>query len=133
MKLSKKVLPKVIIIFSATSILLLVAFFLLKPLHNLQNPTTDSNQNYLDFKKSLQLSKLSDQVSQIEYRPFFNEIEFILNDQQGSTTVILNSQKNIYKQVTALQKTLIIAKMENKHLSFIDLSLKHPYATLKNN
>lgn len=133
MKLSKKVLPKVIIIFSATSILLLVAFFLLKPLHNLQNPTTDSNQNYLDFKKSLQLSKLSDQVSQIEYRPFFNEIEFVLNDQQGSTTVILNSQKNIYKQVAALQKTLIIAKMENKHLSFIDLSLKHPYATLKNN
>jgi len=133
MKLSKKILPKVTIIFSAAAILLPAAFFLLKPLHNLQNPTTDSNQNYLDFKKSLQLSKLSDQVSQIEYRPFFNEIEFVLNDQQGSTTVILNSQKNIYKQVAALQKTLIIAKMENKHLSFIDLSLKHPYATLKNN
>jgi len=133
MKLSKKTLSKIVIIFSTTLLLSLGAIFFLKPLNKLENPTTNSNQNYLDFKKALQLSKLNDQVSQIEYRPFFDEIEFTLNDTQSNTTVVLSSQKNIYKQVTALQKTLIIAKMENKHLSFIDLSLKHPYATLKNN
>ena len=134
MKLSHKLLT-IVPIFLSFLLITLASYLYISQnsLKNPQNSQLSDNQAYLDFKQAINISQLNNQISQIEYRPYLEEIQFILQESDYPTTVIISTQKNIFQQVAALQKTLKIAKMDQQRLSFIDLSLKHPYATLKNN
>jgi len=61
---------------------------------------------------------------------FQNEVDFFLqNPDQQPYQVIFSTNKDIYKQVTALQKLIKIANIKDNDIKFIDLSSKRPYAT----
>lgn len=81
---------------------------------------------------ALSLSNISYQ--QLNYHHFNYQAEFNLIDSQGySTKVILSTQKNPYWQVTALQQLQKIGRINGQKIALVNLSLKHPYATLQNN
>ncbi len=97
------------------------------------NPISQTFQN--DFRN---LTKLLNQ-NQISY-----DSDISINDSLGKIfltiiqngrpiDVILSTEKDPLFQTAALQKILKLATIKNKQVTFIDLSLKRPYATLKDN
>jgi hypothetical protein len=59
-----------------------------------------------------------------------NEIDFYLqNPDKSPFQVILSTDKDALKQVTALQKLIKIANIKGNDIKFIDLSSARPYAT----
>lgn len=89
------------------------------------NDPLSSRNNFLNqFNHALNLAKIKS--NNIIVRDFQNEIEFNIN----STKVILSLQKDPYWQIASLQEILKIAKMKDKDVKLIDLSINHPYATI---
>ncbi|MFA4826873.1 MAG: hypothetical protein WC596_01275 [Candidatus Shapirobacteria bacterium] len=89
----------------------------------------DKFQKNLFF--NLNLAKLEPIKTTFKY--FQNEIEITFNHQNYPLKVIFSTQKNPTLQVASLQKIIKIATIKSKRLDLIDLSLVHPYATLKDN
>lgn len=104
------------------------------------------NRNFLFSKKTHPLSPKNDFYQRLDHalstaqlqplktdiRDFQQQVEFYIQSQNDPVKVIFSTKKNPYWQVAVLQKTLKTAKINNTRPSLIDLSLKHPYATLQN-
>lgn len=95
------------------------------------SPLSADSQFQSRLTHALSLSGL--QYSNLSYRQFLHQAEFDLVDDHRLTKVIISTQKNLYWQVSTLQQLRKTAKIKNKVITQVDLSLKHPYANLKNN
>lgn len=88
-------------------------------------PQNDFQNLLLDYLHTAGLNPLEFNV-----RDFQNEVDFYLqNPDKQPFTVILSTQKDALKQVTALQNVIKIANIKGGDLKFIDLSSSRPYAT----
>jgi len=96
------------------------------------NPTSDKNNFYLQLEHALETAQIK--TFQDIIKDYENQLEFyIINESNSSTKVILSTQKNPYWQIASLQEIFKTAKINNKQLQLVDLSINHPYATFKNN
>ena len=132
-----KFLLKILLPTSIIVLLVLVfnIFLDTKP-KSFSSPLNQNNLNqkvYNDFVKTTHISEIDQKISQLEYKPYLQEIHFMLNQDNNTTRVIISTKKDIYSQVTILQKAIKVAKIKGNQISFIDLGLSHPYAKLKNN
>lgn len=123
-----KIFLFVIFIFSLSfSIYSLVNFS-----ENKIDPTSTKNNFYLQLEHGLKTAQINTTKSSI--RDYQNQFEFyIINESNNPIKIILSTKKNPYWQITSLQEILKTAKINNKQLQLVDLSISHPYATFKNN
>lgn len=91
------------------------------------NPFSQQNYFFLQLNHALKLANLDD--FQLNYRQSQHEIELVDN----SYRVIISTNKNAYWQIASLQQILKIAKIKGKSVKLVDLSITHPYVSLKNN
>jgi hypothetical protein len=103
--------------------------FFLKP--NLLSPLSSQDKFQKNLFYNINLSKLK--PTYMFFRYFKNETEITFNYQNHPLKVIFSTQKNPTLQVASLQKIIKIATIKSKRLDLLDLSLAHPYATLKDN
>jgi hypothetical protein len=100
--------------------------------HQQINPVSNQNDFYSKLNNALQTSQLN--PINLTIKDFQNEVEFYLqNNENNQTKVILSNQKDPYWQIASLQDLFKTAKINNKQINLIDLSINHPYATLQNN
>ena len=96
------------------------------------DPTSDKNNFYLQLEHGLKTAQIN--ITKSTIRDYQNQFEFyIINESNNPIKIILSTQKNPYWQVASLQEILKTAKIKNKQLQLVDLSINHPYATFKNN
>ena len=95
------------------------------------NPISDKNDFYLQLEHGLKTAQLN--IAKSTIRDYQNQFEFYIINESSPTKIILSTQKNPYWQITSLQEVLKTAKINNKQLQLVDLSINHPYATFKNN
>jgi len=96
------------------------------------DPISNKNDFYLQLEHGLKTAQIS--ITKSIIRDYQNQIEFyIINEDNNPTKIILSTKKNPYWQITSLQEILKTAKINNKQLQLVDLSISHPYATFKNN
>jgi hypothetical protein len=96
------------------------------------DPFSNKNNFYLQLEHGLKTAQIN--ITKSTVRDYQNQFEFyIINENNNPIKIILSTQKNPYWQVASLQEILKTAKINNKQLQLVDLSIKHPYATLKNN
>ena len=99
---------------------------------NKLDPNSNKNGFYLQLEHGLQTAKIN--ISKTVIRDYQNQFEFyIINQGNNPIKIILSTQKNPYWQIASLQEILKTAKINNKQLQLVDLSINHPYATFKNN
>ncbi len=111
-------------------LLFILTFYLKTPL---SQPAFSDTQNFLNqLQDALSTSQL--EPLNLSIRDFNHQTEFYLQPKEQiiPTKVVLSTQKNPYWQIAVLQKTLKEAKIKNTFIKTINLSLNHPYATLKN-
>ena len=96
------------------------------------DPISAKNNFYLQLEHGLKTAKID--IAKSTIRDYQNQFEFyIINESNNPTKIILSTKKNPYWQITSLQEILKTAKINNKQLQLVDLSVNHPYATFKNN
>jgi len=96
------------------------------------NPISDKNNFYFQLEHSLKIAQINNTNNTI--KDYQNQLEFyIINESNNPIKIILSTQKNPYWQIASLQEILKVAKINNKQLQLVDLSINHPYATFKNN
>ena len=96
------------------------------------DPNSIKNNFYLQLEHALKTAQIN--TAKISPKNFQNQVEFyIINQEVNPIKIILSTQKNPYWQITSLQEILKTAKINNKQLQLVDLSINHPYATFKNN
>ena len=119
--------------FIALSIFLTLTVWLYTTNHAIPITTPQSSQNItkLNFDKLIKDKQID--ISDINFDHFNNIISFTYFDNDKATKVILSDQKNIWLQLNALQKINKMVKIKDRSLQLVDLSLRHPYATIKNN
>jgi len=132
-----KSLIKILLPASIIVLLILISnIFLIPSPKTFSSPLNQDNLNqktYNDFVKATHITGINQDVSQIEVKPHLQEIHFLLNQNNSTTSVIISTKKDIYSQVAILQKAIKVAKIKGNQISFIDLGSSHPYAKLKNN
>jgi hypothetical protein len=107
-------------------------FFFNKILNRNVNPVSQQNDFYSKVDNALQTSQLS--PIQFQVRDYQNQVEFYLENQDNNyCKVILSTEKDPYWQVSSLQDFFKTAKINNKQIKLVNLSVDHPYATFKNN
>lgn len=99
--------------------------------NNKIDPASSKNNFYLQIEHALKTSQLVTTKNTI--RDYQNQFEFYIINESNPIKVNLSTQKNPYWQITSLQEILKTAKINNKQLQLVDLSINHPYATFKNN
>lgn len=96
------------------------------------NPISDKNNFYFQLEHGLKTAQIN--ITKNTIKGYQNQLEFyIINESNNPTKIILSTQKNPYWQIVSLQEILKTAKINNKQLQLVDLSINHPYATFKNN
>jgi len=96
------------------------------------DPTSIKNSFYLQLEHGLKTAQID--ITKSIIKDYQNQFEFyIINESNNPIKVILSTKKNPYWQITSLQEILKTAKINNKQLQLVDLSISHPYATFKNN
>ena len=96
------------------------------------DPTSNKNNFYIQLEHGLKTAQIN--ITKSTIRDYQNQFEFyIINQDNNPTKIILSTQKNPYWQIASLQEILKTAKINNKQLQLVDLSINHPYATFKNN
>jgi hypothetical protein len=100
-------------------------FYLTSRPVTLNNPLSNKNQYLLQLDQALQIAQIN--PLKMVYRDFQDEVEFyiITNDSKNPIKIILSNKKDPYWQVGQIKKIISLYPV---HL--IDLSLKHPYASL---
>ena len=124
---------KIFLFFPPLLLLLFLAlsFFHIKNNQNTFTPKSDENKQIELIKDALQKS-IFESTDNMEINKSQKFFKFQIKNNQKISTIILSLTKDPYLQITALQKAFKIARINNKHIKFIDLSLNHPYATLQN-
>jgi len=96
------------------------------------DPTSSKNNFYSQLEYGLKTAQIN--ITKSTIRDYQNQFEFyIMNKGNNPTKIILSTKKNPYWQIASLQEILKKAKINNKQLQLVDLSINHPYATFKNN
>ncbi len=95
------------------------------------NPNSNKNSFYLELDNILIKAQIKTVKNNI--RDYQNQFEFYIINESNPIKVILSTKKNPYWQIASLQEILKKAKINNKQLQLVDLSINHPYATFKNN
>jgi len=95
------------------------------------DPISDKNDFYLQLEHGLKTAQLN--IIKSTIMDYQNQFEFYIINESNPTKIIFSTQKNPYWQITSLQEVLKTAKINNKQLQLVDLSINHPYATFKNN
>jgi len=96
------------------------------------DPTSSKNNFYSQLEYGLKTAQIN--ITKCNIRDYQNQFEFyIMNKGNNPTKIILSTKKNPYWQIASLQEILKKAKINNKQLQLVDLSINHPYATFKNN
>jgi len=111
----------------------IIIIFIVKFIHfNQINPISSQNDFYSKLNNALQTSQIS--PINLIVRDYQNEVEFYLQDEQNNQTkIIVSNLKDPYWQIASLQDFFKTAKINNKQIKLVDLSINHPYATFKNN
>jgi len=124
-----KLFKLVAILLSLTTIIVFVIIkFCPKPI----SPISNQNDFYDKLNNAFQTSQLI--PINLTVRDYLNEVEFYLQKEDGSSTkIILSTKKDPYWQIVSLQDFSKTAKINNKQIYLVDLSIDHPYATFKNN
>lgn len=96
------------------------------------SPVLDPSSTQNDFQNTLSdyfhIANIT--PLKLTVHDFQNEVDFFLqNPDRQPYQVIFSTKKDIYKQVTALQKLIKIVNIKDNDIKFIDLSSKRPYAT----
>lgn len=91
------------------------------------NPNIEKNNFLTSVKTNLNKTQLK--ASNLVLKNYKNELEFNVE----SSKVVFSTQKDPSWQVTSLQEILKTAKIKDKQIKFINLSIQHPYATFQNN
>jgi len=111
-----------------TIIVFVIIKFCSKPI----SPISNQNDFYDKLNNAFQTSQLV--PINLTVRDYLNEVEFYLQEKDGySTKIILSTKKDPYWQIVSLQDFSKTAKINNKQIYLVDLSIDHPYATFKNN
>jgi hypothetical protein len=127
MKLFRLSLFIIFIFFLSFSVYSLISFSKKK-----LDPISNKNIFYSQLKHGLKTAQID--ITKEIIRDYQNQFEFyIINKDNNPIKIILSTQKNPYWQVASLQEILKTAKIKNKQPQLINLSINHPYATLKNN
>lgn len=120
------------IIFSLTLTIGIIAFTIIKTYPSTITPKSNQNDFYDKLNNAFKTSRL-DPIN-LTIRDYLNEVEFYLQDNNNNLVkVIISTQKDPYWQIVSLQDLSKTAKMNNRQFNLVDLSIDHPYATLKNN
>lgn len=97
------------------------------------NPASNENKFFVNLNYAIQKNRIS-LASPIISKKNTQQVEFIVDQNQNSPTkVIFSTQKDPILQTTTLQQIFKIATINDKYVYLVDLSLNHPYVTLKNN
>jgi len=85
----------------------------------------------IEFSKKMEnaINSLKIKTGSIVYKEFIDQVEFDIDN----CHIVLSTKKDPLVQLTTLQEAQKVAKIKQSIISFIDLSVDHPYATLKNN
>jgi len=96
------------------------------------DPISSQNNFYSKLNNALQTSQIN--PLNIIIRDYQDEVEFYTQDDQNNQIkIIVSSLKDPYWQIASLQDFFKTAKISNKQIKLVDLSIDHPYATFKNN
>ena len=95
------------------------------------NPSSEKNNFYSQLEYGLKTAQI--EVAQKTIRDYQNQYEFYIINKSNPIKVIFSTKKNPYWQISSLQEILKTAKINNKQLQLVDLSITKPYATFKNN
>ncbi len=95
------------------------------------DPNSDKNNFYLQLEHGLKIAQLD--IVKKSIKDYQNQLEFYIINESHPIKIILSTQKNPYWQIASLQEIFKTAKINNKQLQLVDLSINHPYATFKNN
>ncbi|MDD4026952.1 MAG: hypothetical protein PHO75_02045 [Candidatus Shapirobacteria bacterium] len=95
------------------------------------NPASEKNNFYSQLEHGLKTAQI--EITKSTIRDYQNQFEFYIINKSNPIKVILSTEKNPYWQITSLQEILKTAKINNKQLQLVDLSISKPYATFKNN
>jgi len=121
---------KISIIFVFLSIT--IFFLIIKLYPSILTPKSDQNNFYDKLNNALQTSKIT--PINLVVRDYLNEVEFYFqNENENLIKVIVSTQKDPYWQIVSLQDFYKTAKINNRQINLVDLSIDHPYATFKNN
>lgn len=114
-------------------IIIIISFFLFKKIFQKPiNPISQQNSFHSKINDALQMSNLN--PINLEFRNYQNQLEFYLENQDNSyTKITLSTKKDPYWQVSSLQDFFKTAKINNKQVKLVNLSVDHPYAKFKNN
>jgi len=129
MKLSK------IIFYSLVAILLISISVYLYSIQSESylNPTSTKNEFFKNLNFAIQKNQIP-LASPITFKNDSQQVEFIISQKNSPPTkIIFSTQKDPILQTTSLQQIFKIATINDKYVYLVDLSLNHPYATLKNN
>jgi len=118
------------LIFIFVAILSVIAFYLFTNKTNISTPQSSQNQTKYNIDK-LVADKNFD-ISDLKIDPYNHKINFWLIQNDHKTQVILSDQKDLWLQLSVLQKINKMVKIKDSLATLIDLSLTHPYATIQN-
>ncbi|MBU4578975.1 hypothetical protein KJ895_03830 [Patescibacteria group bacterium] len=121
---------KTTVLISAFVLLFFLRLFLQNTKH-MSTPKSDQNKQIELINDALQKSNFKS-INNITINNIQKFFQFQSKNDEKISTIILDLEKDPYLQITTLQKAFKIAKINNKYIKFVNLSIRHPYATLKN-
>jgi len=119
------------LIFVFVAILSVTAFYLFANKTSIPTPQSSQNQTKYSIDKLIADKNLD--ISNLNIDPYNHKINFWLIQDDHKTQVILSDQKDLWLQLSVLQKIDKMVKIKNRSAILVDLSLTHPYATIQNN
>jgi len=127
---SKKFIPLLVL-----AVILLSSLFLFAKTNNFFSPPKNLNpsSDSADFIKKLKLSLDQSSLSLSGEIKIYQSRNIVIFHTKDNIRVIFSLEKDPYFQVTSLQQILKTARMNTKQIEKIDLSLKKPYVTFKDN
>lgn len=113
-------------------LIIVIVFTIIKFYPGPISPKSNQNDFYDKLNNAFQTSQLI--PINLTVRDYLNEVEFYLQEERGQLTkIILSTKKDPYWQIVSLQDFSKTAKINNRQIYLVDLSIDHPYATFKNN
>ena len=135
-RLSKKTVfrKKTIPFFLLVLFILLTALFIkTSPQIFKGTPDLNPNSDTADFVKKLKISLEQASLPLLGEIKIYQSRKIVIFHTKDNVRVIFSLQKDPYFQVTSLQQIFKTAKMDTRQIEKVDLSLKKPYATFKDN
>jgi len=122
---------KISLIIIFISLLSFSTYSLISFSENKINPASEKNNFYSQLEYGLKTAQI--EITKSTIRDYQNQFEFYIINKSNPIKVIFSTKKNPYWQISSLQEILKTAKINNKQLQLVDLSITKPYATFKNN